>query len=614
MIDTRLGAYVFVLIATAIAALSWQQDRDRYDHRMVALAVLAAAAEVAAALWHRDASGRLVDALAIVGAALAVASRLPGLASVWRPASVAMATGALPWLLPRGVALVAAGGGVLAVAAIAWARARKSDALGPTQRLALAAAAVLGAALVAKGPAHPEIHAPLAAIAAGVLALAAARYAMASGRDLARATVLALVSAAAAWAFVHGVAIAFGVTTLGRPSTFELAPACVAAVVAIALRPPTAGVDTATGELDVPRRTRETLLALDRMTDPLSVQEGVFGAVKTLLPGARLELLRTRLAPPGTLAHAREIPPAVAIETSRRGYVAVHQAGELEGVAAAAVRELGRGFVVPVESRPTIFGVLHVDHPRPSRAAVEQARRFADMLGQKLETHRLQVALEAGRRRAALGELLAGVAHDLRSPLTTIKLNLQDVGERLDSSRDREALAIALGETDRLAELSGAMLELARPIDIAARSVEPAVLVRETVERCRAQAESAKVTIVAEVDKDAPAVRGDPGRLSRALGNILENAVGVSAAGGEVRVALTVVDGAVRVVVRDLGPGIPVEDVERIFEPFFSRRAGGTGLGLAIAHAVVTAHGGRITVRSGEGDGSTFVIELPTRV
>lgn len=352
--------------------------------------------------------------------------------------------------------------------------------------------------------------------------------------------------------------------------------------------------------------TRETMVAVDRLTDPLAVQRRVVDAVRGLVPGARLELLRCRATPSTALANAREVGLPLVDAAVRRGFVLSHQVDELEPLVAREFTELGGGLLVPVRAGASVFGLLHVAREGIDAGALVGARRLADLLGLKLETHRLYAELEQQRRLAALGTLVSALAHDIRTPLTAIRMNAQLLQRRAAQlGADAESLAIVITEVDRLGALVGNMLDFSRPIALAPGVVDVKELLDESLRQVTASGAGTEVRVEVEIDGPLPAVPGDRVRLQRAVTNVLQNAL-QSGTRGAVRVRASAHRGAVEIEVKDGGRGIDPADLPRVLEPFFTTKAEGTGLGLAIVDKIVRAHGGTVLVKS--------VLELGTEV
>jgi signal transduction histidine kinase len=219
-------------------------------------------------------------------------------------------------------------------------------------------------------------------------------------------------------------------------------------------------------------------------------------------------------------------------------------------------------------------------------------------------------------------QLLSTVSHELRTPLASIKgfattLLRQDVVWGDDTQR--EFLAIIDQESDRLSELIGNLLDMAR-VEAGTLRVEPEPtslrpIVEETVGTFRLMASQYQFQI--EMPRRPPQIMADPRRVRQVLRNLLENAVKYSPAGGPILVAVKVHPDAVQIGVADRGIGIQPEHLDRVFDRFYqvdsasTRKVGGSGLGLSICKAVVEAHKGKIWVESQVGMGSSFYFTLP---
>jgi two-component system, NtrC family, sensor histidine kinase HydH len=229
--------------------------------------------------------------------------------------------------------------------------------------------------------------------------------------------------------------------------------------------------------------------------------------------------------------------------------------------------------------------------------------------------------LQASRQMAAVGEFASELAHEIRNPLTSVKLNLQRIGRAVDAAggpADAEPpLRIALREVRRLERVVRGVLSLGRrrPVELAPTSLH--AVAADALDVVRPQAERQGVTLEAAFRADTDVVLGDPEQLRAAFLNLLLNALEVMPGGGELRVAsaLRAVDGgrdAVELTVTDTGPGVPPDLRETLFRPFVTRKPDGTGLGLAVAARAVEEHGGRIELDpDAPGAGAVFRILLP---
>jgi signal transduction histidine kinase len=238
---------------------------------------------------------------------------------------------------------------------------------------------------------------------------------------------------------------------------------------------------------------------------------------------------------------------------------------------------------------------------------------------------KLKVTLEAAARSehlAALGRLAAGVAHEIRTPLTSLKLFLQSVQEEIEISPEHcEDYRIGMQQVARIETTINLFLNFARPQQPILGEVDFRKLVDEALVVVRPRANQQEVPIHVSVAEPLPRVEGDVRQLSEVLVNLMVNALEEMPHGG--RLAVTVAEEVtvtnvqrrtgVRIDVADAGPGIAEDDLPRLFEPFFTKKASGSGLGLAIVHGIVERHGGTIDVSTQLGEGTTFSIHLPAR-
>ncbi|MEO8845093.1 MAG: ATP-binding protein [Kofleriaceae bacterium] len=241
------------------------------------------------------------------------------------------------------------------------------------------------------------------------------------------------------------------------------------------------------------------------------------------------------------------------------------------------------------------------------------ARDLAARVAILVERHAAVSELEDARRLASLGQFAAAIAHDIRTPLTSISLNVQILRQKLAlSDDDREHLDIALEELGRLDKSVAEILDFAKPVKLVPQTIDVSDLI-ETMTRGLTPVLSEKGLALRCEPRTVtlPTVQGDAQRLRQVLTNLVDNAADASQPGAEVTVRASAADGRIGIEIEDHGRGIDAGDLPRIFEPFFTTRPDGTGLGLAICHKVVRAHGGDIQVRSTQGGGSTFTVLLP---
>jgi len=221
-------------------------------------------------------------------------------------------------------------------------------------------------------------------------------------------------------------------------------------------------------------------------------------------------------------------------------------------------------------------------------------------------------SLAHAERLAAIGEMAARIAHDIRNPVTAARSLAQQLAREAGAPFATEH-AIILAELERVERQVAALLRFARREDFRLEAVDVAELARDAVETLRPRLEAAGIGV--ELDLGAGVVaRADREKLQQALVNLLENAIDALAevaAPRRLALAVGADNGTASVRVEDSGPGVPAEALPRLFEPFFSLKAKGTGLGLAIAKRTIDAHGGRIAAARVPGAGMVFRIELP---
>ena len=229
------------------------------------------------------------------------------------------------------------------------------------------------------------------------------------------------------------------------------------------------------------------------------------------------------------------------------------------------------------------------------------------------EMKRLQADAQRNDRLAALGHLAAGVAHEIRNPLSTIKGVALYIAKRMPAGgREEEAAQRMIDEVTRLDRVVSELLEFARPGAFATVSAQLGEVIDRALRLSEADLQAKNIAVVREVEPDFPPVRVSPERLTQALLNLFLNAVQAMEPGGTLRVsARQLPEGMFRISVADSGPGIPPEIQASIFTPYFTTKSSGTGLGLAIVYQIVEGHGGSISVGNAAGHGAEFTLTLP---
>jgi PAS domain S-box-containing protein len=259
-------------------------------------------------------------------------------------------------------------------------------------------------------------------------------------------------------------------------------------------------------------------------------------------------------------------------------------------------------------------------HDVTERLRAEAAAR--ELHAERVAHQRTLDLHEALRRQETLsriGALVAAVAHEVRNPLFALSSTLDAMRARLGDAPDVQRYFPVLGaQVERLTALMRDLLDYGKPVALAREPTVAGELVAVAIEQVRATAAERSVSVTQHpAPPDLPPVDADRQRAVQVLQNLLQNAVQHSPSGRDVEVRLAPARlgdrPAVAVEVLDRGPGFAPGETQRIFEPFYSRRAGGTGMGLALAHRLVHDHGGTITAANREGGGASLCVVLPAR-
>jgi two-component system sensor histidine kinase HydH len=237
------------------------------------------------------------------------------------------------------------------------------------------------------------------------------------------------------------------------------------------------------------------------------------------------------------------------------------------------------------------------------------AAGFAAWTGRRAERTRERSARR--ERLASLGELAATVAHEVRNPLGAIKGYAQLVEEGTGGETAQRAARTIRDECERMERTVTQVLGYARDAQPRLEPLELRALLDAELGRLAADAAAREVRLVRDYGDEPVELRADRDQLARALGNLVHNALAASPPGARVVVGLRPERRQVELFVADEGPGVAEEDRARVFEPFFSRRAGGTGLGLALVRRIAEAHGGSVGVATRAAGGAEFVLRLP---
>jgi two-component system sensor histidine kinase HydH len=230
------------------------------------------------------------------------------------------------------------------------------------------------------------------------------------------------------------------------------------------------------------------------------------------------------------------------------------------------------------------------------------------------EVESLRKALARSRRLAAIGSLAAGVAHEIRNPLSSIKGFATYFRQRYgDIPEDNELATLMIQEVERLNRVVTQLIDFSKPVALATRPCAPLDLVKKAVALVERQAEEKGIHIDIRHETPLPAILVDPDRMNQVLLNLLLNAMEAIPSGGAITLSIEPDKKPrnIAIRIRDTGDGIPAEHLSRIFDPYYTTKSTGTGLGLAIVHQIIEAHQGEIQVFSDGGIGTTVCISIP---
>ena len=348
---------------------------------------------------------------------------------------------------------------------------------------------------------------------------------------------------------------------------------------------------------------RQYVERLERSPDPVVIAPGPPPDRIIITPGTGVRILR----PFGS----RERVFSGRIRDAIWGGTAV-----AAGVGVLVALWLARRIVTPIadltQAARAITGGLPVP-PVPVAGRDEIAE-----LGQAFNRMAARLAEEESQRR----RLFADIAHELRTPLSVIQGTLEGMLDHVVEPTPERIAGLhsqALLLKRLITDLRDLSLARAGQLQLRRRTIDVAQVTRETVETLAPLADDRSVALGIDAPDTLPHVNADPDRLRQVVLNLVENALRHTPRGGEVRITMRDAGDGVRMSVADTGKGIAPEDLPHVFDHFYradlsrTRSSGGTGLGLAIVKSLVEAHGGRVTVESSVGAGSTFTVTLPAQ-
>jgi PAS domain S-box-containing protein len=261
-----------------------------------------------------------------------------------------------------------------------------------------------------------------------------------------------------------------------------------------------------------------------------------------------------------------------------------------------------------------------IQGPKRVRVSVQAIQEDGERMGALMTLRDLDslesinTQLQVSERLAALGRITAGVAHEVKNPLNSMRLWLENLKESLPAEAEagaQQAVQVLDKEIDRLDAVVKRFLDFTRPMEVRLEPTQLADILREVVEVAQQQLQKSNVQVAQLLPIDVPEVYVDRALLKQAVLNLVLNAVEAMPNGGQLHLVLSRRGEMAEISVGDTGKGIPPENKQKIFQLFFTTRPGGSGIGLASAFRIVQLHNGSIDFTSEVGRGTTFRIELP---
>ncbi len=230
------------------------------------------------------------------------------------------------------------------------------------------------------------------------------------------------------------------------------------------------------------------------------------------------------------------------------------------------------------------------------------------------ENERLMEEIRRGDRLKAVATLAAGMAHEIKNPLTSIKTFTEYLDTKYNDESFRDKFKrIVGGEVDKINTIVGHLLDFAKPKPLSLQKVDIYNAIDETLSLLSNDFIKKRIDIVREYNtKELSTINADPNRLKQAFLNLFLNAMDAMKNGGKMIVNTRLSGNNLEITIEDTGSGIPKKDIPHIFDPFYSTKENGTGLGLSIVYGIIKEHGGSITCESEVGKGTKFIITLFT--
>ena len=249
---------------------------------------------------------------------------------------------------------------------------------------------------------------------------------------------------------------------------------------------------------------------------------------------------------------------------------------------------------------------------RQAVVALENARLYADLRNYVKQVEDSQQALLRAEKMAAAGRLTASIAHEVNNPLQSVQNCLHLAGrEDVPPEKRREYFDLAKNELDRLMKTTQRMLDFYRPGAVKVEQVDVLELLGHVLSLTSQQLGQRHIEIITDLPESLPSIYAVSSQIQQIFFNLILNSLDAMPGGGDLKISANALDQGVEMIFQDSGPGIPEDQRNNIFEPFFSTKEGGTGLGLTVSYNIVTAHGGTLDILDRQEPGACFRLFMP---
>ncbi|MFH1202227.1 MAG: ATP-binding protein [Candidatus Omnitrophota bacterium] len=277
---------------------------------------------------------------------------------------------------------------------------------------------------------------------------------------------------------------------------------------------------------------------------------------------------------------------------------------------------VGYSSLVPTILAAFTIAILFIPLKNKIQAFVDRVFFKGTLVTLSQDKERLEQEVRQGEKLAAIGRLAAGIAHEIKNPLTSIKTFTEFLNEKFDEPDFRDKFKRIVGEeVDRINHIVNSLLDLSRPKPLNLESVDVPEIIENILNLLEPDLSQARITIKKDFQDNLSQIPADPNQLKQAFINLILNAKDAmkDSLQKELTIKTRKVSNFLQIEIIDTGCGIPQDKLNSIFEPFYSTKEKGTGLGLSIVHSIIQAHHGKIEVKSTPAVGTTFIVSLPFR-